>query len=65
MYAELKRKEEKEAPPLYLDKQVLDEMQRIVMESYYEQRVIELQVNTFGIPHVEGKGIVAPHLPLR
>ncbi|MCM3789397.1 YolD-like family protein [Domibacillus indicus] len=63
MYAKLKREEEKEAPPLYLDEQALEEMQRIMMESYNEHRVIELQVNTFGLPYVEGKGIVTSLQP--
>ncbi|WP_242237786.1 hypothetical protein [Domibacillus sp. PGB-M46] len=33
-------------------------MQQVVTESYLEQRLIELQVNTFGLPYVEGKKIV-------
>ena len=51
-------KREKEAPPLYLAEQALEEMQRIVMESYHEQKEIELQVNTFGLPYIEGRGIM-------
>lgn len=31
--------------------------------SNHEQRLIELQVNTFGLPYVEGKGIVTSLQP--
>lgn len=58
MCAELKQKEEKEAHPLYLDEQALEEMQQIIMESYHEKRVVELQLNTFGLPYIQGKGII-------
>ncbi|MCP3764662.1 YolD-like family protein [Domibacillus sp. A3M-37] len=50
-------KREKETHPLYLDEQALEEMQRIVVESYHEQREVELQVNTFRLPYIEGFGV--------
>lgn len=53
-----KQKRQKEVPPLYLDEQQLEEMQRIVMESYYEQKPVVVQVNTFGLPYIEGTGVV-------
>ncbi|WP_046180338.1 YolD-like family protein [Domibacillus tundrae] len=50
-------KRQKEAP-LYLDEQALEKMQRIVMESYHEQKEVELQINTFRLLYIEGCGIV-------
>ncbi|MCI2256139.1 YolD-like family protein [Domibacillus sp. PGB-M46] len=45
-------KRRKRSAPLYLDEQALEEIQRIVMESYHEQRMIELQVTTFGLSYI-------------
>ncbi len=47
-----------EAAPLYLDEQALEEFNQLVCESYHLKKPISIQVNTFGLPYIEGTGIV-------
>lgn len=47
-----------EAPPLFLDEQALEEMNQLVLESYHLKKPVSIEVNTFGLPYIQGSGVV-------
>lgn len=55
---------ETEAFPLYLDEQALEEFNRLVFQSFHFKKPVIVQVNTFGLPYIEGTGIVKSLYPL-
>ncbi|MCI2256396.1 hypothetical protein L2D08_18805 [Domibacillus sp. PGB-M46] len=53
MYAELKRKEEKEAPPLYLDEQALN-----VEDSFAEERPALWEIQMMGVMYSKSSSLL-------